>query len=82
MFYKLSISDNPAVGTFSTAETRTATITLRDERIEEWTESQIIVTTTPGQRQVFLDSVGADDFAELIPYIRIVTVDGSRSPLW
>jgi hypothetical protein len=82
LFYKLSISNSPAGDTASTAETRTATITLRDERIEEWTESQIIVTTALGQRQVFLDSVGADDFAELIPYIRVVTVDGRRSPLW
>ena len=82
LFYKRSISD--AFGTVDnlTEETRSATITLRDEQIEEWEENRIIVRTTMNQRDVFLESVGAEDFGGLIPYIRVVTADGRRSPLW
>lgn len=82
LFYKRSISDSLAGDADVTGETRSATITLQNERIEQWTKTQIIVTTTPEQRAVLLESIGADGFEGLIPYIRIATADGRRSPVW
>ena len=61
----------------------TRTIVLEGEQIQQWTENEIIVTTTPAQRAALLSDAGnARDFNALTPYIRVVTADGRRSNLW
>lgn len=62
--------------------TQTVTMILQGERIEEWTESEIIVTTTQAQRRQLLESIGASNFGNLVPYIRVVTAGRQRSPVW
>ena len=83
LFYELPISDSFEDEMNERAsQNRSTTITLRGDRIEDWTETQILVNTTPGQRRVLLASIGAEDFTNLIPYLRVVTADRRRSNLW
>lgn len=78
LFYKLSLVDD-----VNCDETRTPTITLDGDRIRSWTETEIVVTTTDEQRLVFRTGVcNAEDFNNLVPYLRVVTNDGRRSPVW
>ena len=78
LFYKLVFTDDLGCN-----ETRTPTITLDGDRIRSWTETEIVVTTIDEQRNVFRKSVcNADDFDNLVPYLRVVTNDRRRSPVW
>lgn len=78
LFYKLVFTD-----AVDCSETRTPTITLYGDRIRSWTETEIVVTTTAEQRLVFRTSVcNAENFENLVPYLRVVTDDGRRSPVW
>ena len=77
LFYKV-----PNVGEESTGETRTPTLYLSDESIERWTDDEIIVRTTEQERQRLLERVNEPDFTEMIPYIRVVRADRTRSSVW
>ena len=78
LFYKKV----PSGGEEPTGETRTQTLYLAGESIEQWTDEEIIVRTTEQERQRMLDRVGEPDFSDMIPYIRVVREDGTRSSVW
>ena len=78
LFYKKV----PSGGEEPTGETRTPTLYLAGESIEQWADEEIIVRTTEQERQGMLDRVDEPDFADMIPYIRVVRADGTRSAVW
>lgn len=82
LFYKVNTDVEELMGEESTGETRTQTLYLSGESIEQWTDDQIIVSTTEHERQSLLDRVGKRDFENMIPYIRVVRADGARSSVW
>lgn len=82
LFYKVNTDVEELIGEESTGETRTQTLYLSGESIEQWTDDQIIVSTTEHERQSLLDRVGKRDFENMIPYIRVVRADGARSSVW
>ena len=78
LFYKKA----PNVGEELTGETRTPTLYLPGESIDRWTDDEIVVMTIEEERQRMLDRVDEPDFADMIPYIRVVRADGTRSSVW
>lgn len=80
LFYKRSVFGEDVQG--AAGDSRSITITLVQERIESWREDQIIVTTTPAQQRALLASMELNTFDDLVPYIRIITAERRRSPLW
>lgn len=82
LFYKVIPSIGVPTEDGSLGETRTQTLYLRGESIEQWTDEEIIVRTTEQERQRMLERVGEPDFADMVPYIRVVRADHTRSSVW
>ena len=80
VFYKRSIGVNS--DPYDSAESRSDTVTLAGSLISAWADDAITVETTEVLRDRLLSSVEADSFTGLRPYIRVVTADARRSPVW
>ena len=62
--------------------TRSVAITLREERIVEWTNSRITVTTTLEQQSRIREQLQVQDFSAVVPYVTVMTAEGRPSPVW
>ena len=61
---------------------RSVAITLKEERIVEWTNSRITVTTTLEQQSRIREQLQVQDFSEVVPYVTVMTAEGRPSPVW
>ena len=82
LFYMVNLDVEELMREESTGEMQTQTLYLRGESIEQWTDDQIVVSTTKQERQSLLEHVGKRDFGNMIPYIRVVRADERRSNIW
>lgn len=62
--------------------TRSVAITLKDDRIAEWTNSRITVTTTLEQQSRIREQLQVPDFSGVVPYVTVMTAEGRPSPVW
>lgn len=68
--------ENRSGGTWS------AVITLQEDRITEWTNSRITVTTTLEQQRTIREQLQVQNFSDVVPYVRVITAEGRPSPVW
>ena len=65
-----------------TGGTRSVSITLKEDRITEWTNNRIKVTTTMEQQRTIQEQLQVEDFSAVVPYVRVTTAEGRSSPSW
>lgn len=61
---------------------RSVTIILKEDRIKEWTNGRIKVTTTLEQQRTIQEQLQVQDFSAVVPYVRVTTAEGRSSPIW
>ena len=61
---------------------RSVSITLKEDRIVEWTNNRIKVTTTMEQQRTIQEQLQVEDFSAVVPYVRVMTAEGRSSPIW
>lgn len=61
---------------------RSVAVTLKGDRIVEWTNSRITVTTTLEEQTRIREQLRVRDFGEVVPYVTVMTAEGRTSPVW